>query len=151
MIVAVAAMALAGHAQMLVYGGVVASAYVVVFTWHAPIGRVRFLLLAGAVAALGFGVAAVQLLPTAELVGLGRRAATLDYAILDLGSDDPMDLNGDGVVDELDLAAWHPLMLEDDARGDLDGDGVVDEGDLQLLRARILAAAAAAKEDGTIH
>ena len=81
----------------------------------------------------------------------GETAATLDYAILDLGPDDPMDLNGDGVVDELDLAAWHPLMLEDDARGDLDGDGVVDEGDLQLLRARILAAAAAAKEDGTIH
>jgi hypothetical protein len=63
------------------------------------------------------------------------------YAIAELASADgtgPGDLDGNGVVDEDDLAAWKPLYLRGDARADLNRDGAVDGRDLELLKRRIV-------------
>jgi hypothetical protein len=43
------------------------------------------------------------------------------------------DLNGDGSVDEFDLAAMFDLLGTDESEGDFTGDGVVDGADLELL------------------
>ena len=43
------------------------------------------------------------------------------------------DLDGDGSVDEFDLAAMFDLLGTDESEGDFNGDGVVDGADLELL------------------
>ena len=43
------------------------------------------------------------------------------------------DLNGDGRVDEFDLAAMFDLLGTDESEGDFNGDGVVNGADLELL------------------
>jgi len=79
---------LAGHAQTSFYSGVALAAYGLwrlVLAPDPPGGRVRPKVLARVTggfflaALIGFGLAAVQLLPTAELQGLSQRAAGPDY------------------------------------------------------------------------
>ncbi|HYX40383.1 MAG TPA: hypothetical protein VE821_01735, partial [Pyrinomonadaceae bacterium] len=70
--------ALAGHPQIFVYTLALAAAFVVVTGWRAPFGRWRYYGLCALVCALGVGLAALQLWPTAELTNLSWRAA-LDF------------------------------------------------------------------------
>jgi Bacterial membrane protein YfhO len=72
---AVACAALAGHPQIFVYTLALAAAFVFVTGWHAPLGRWHYYGLCALVAALGIGLAALQLWPTAELTNLSWRAA----------------------------------------------------------------------------
>ena len=46
------------------------------------------------------------------------------------------DLNGDGVVNAVDLAALKSVFFTRDATADLNGDGVVNAVDLALLKAQ---------------
>ncbi len=71
---AVACGALAGHAQVLVYALFVGGAYVIMVGWTAPSGRWRYYGLSLLSVMIGVGLAAVQLLPTAELSALSSRA-----------------------------------------------------------------------------
>ena len=72
---AIAFSALAGHPQIFVYTLVTAAAFVLFTGWHATLGRWRYFGRCAGVAALGVGLAAVQLLPTSELANLSWRAA----------------------------------------------------------------------------
>src|SRR5262249_10292971 len=74
----VANSALAGHPQIFAYTMTIAAAFVLFTGWHAELGRLRYFLLSALVALLGCGLAAIQLLPTAELASLSWRAA-LDF------------------------------------------------------------------------
>ncbi|HEX8143163.1 MAG TPA: YfhO family protein [Pyrinomonadaceae bacterium] len=65
---------LAGHSQIFFYSLTLAGFYALVFGWNAPVGRVRYYLLAALAVALGLGLAAIQLIPTAELARLSLRA-----------------------------------------------------------------------------
>ena len=65
---AVAMSFLAGHSQILVYGLLVALAYVIALGWSAPAGRWRYYLTSLIIVLLGFSLAAVQIIPTAELL-----------------------------------------------------------------------------------
>lgn len=81
---AVGLLLLAGHAQTAWYGLLGAGAYALWQTgWAQPSvtwrRRARGLLLAGAGVALGVGIAAVQLLPTAGYLRHSDRAAGVDY------------------------------------------------------------------------
>ena len=70
--VAIACAALAGHPQIFAYTLVLATAFVIItgseFRW-------RYYILSAAILALGIGLAALQLIPTAELAGHSWRAA----------------------------------------------------------------------------
>jgi len=70
---------LAGHAQTAFYGGVLLAAYLIFrcsrFTFH--VSRSCSLLIVSLV--VGVGLAAVQLLPTAELLAQSQRAGGVDY------------------------------------------------------------------------
>lgn len=68
---AVALSFLGGHPQIFFYGLILSGAYAIAFAWHAPAGRWRYLGAALLVAMLGIGLAAIQLLPTAELAHQG--------------------------------------------------------------------------------
>lgn len=73
---------LAGHAQTAWYGLLLAGLLAVYETARArPAGWYRRLALAGGGAALGVGIAALQLLPTAELMGLSQRADGVDVTV----------------------------------------------------------------------
>ncbi len=72
---AIACAALAGHPQIFVYTLCLGTAFALVTGWHAPVGRWRYYGLCALVVALGAGLAALQLWPTAELAGLSWRAA----------------------------------------------------------------------------
>ena len=65
---------LAGHSQIFVYGLLVSGAYVVALGWNAPPGRWRFYFASFIMVILGIGLAAVQIIPTAELLGQSIRA-----------------------------------------------------------------------------
>ncbi|HEX8137153.1 MAG TPA: hypothetical protein VF544_06145 [Pyrinomonadaceae bacterium] len=65
---------LAGHSQIFFYSLALAGCYVLVMGWRAPVGRWRYYLLAALVVCLGLGLAAIQLIPTAELARLSLRA-----------------------------------------------------------------------------
>ncbi len=70
--------ALAGHPQIFAYTMTLAGAFVLVTGWNAPLGHFRYFAISALVAVLGGGLAAIQLLPTAELASLSWRAA-LDF------------------------------------------------------------------------
>ncbi|MEE8391282.1 MAG: YfhO family protein [Anaerolineae bacterium] len=74
---------LAGHAQIAFYGGALLAAYIVLRTLQGAGGRkqevTRNAQLVGLALALGVGLAAVQLLPTAELMLSSQRSGGVDY------------------------------------------------------------------------
>ena len=69
----------AGHPQAALYGAVAVAGYWLYRSWMQGAGWVAWLMLVGAFL-LGTGLAAVQLLPTAELVQLSNRGAGLSWA-----------------------------------------------------------------------
>ncbi|MFN2432558.1 MAG: YfhO family protein [Gemmatimonadota bacterium] len=71
---AVALSALGGSPQLFVYGMGLASAYAVLAAWRSAGDRRRYVLAASAVLGLGVGLAAVQLVPSAELASLSPRS-----------------------------------------------------------------------------
>lgn len=75
---AVACAALSGHPQIFAYSLVVSVAFALVTGWQAACGRWRYYGVCTVVIALGLGLAALQLWPTAELTRLSWRAA-LDF------------------------------------------------------------------------
>ncbi|MGH9944371.1 MAG: YfhO family protein, partial [Pyrinomonadaceae bacterium] len=75
---AVAGSLLSGHPQIPAYTLCLAAAYVLVRGRRALVGRWRFYGLSALLAVLGLGLAAIQLIPTAELAGLSLRAS-LDF------------------------------------------------------------------------
>ena len=77
--VAVAACAVAGHPQMLCYTLMAGAAYAVVVARSAVRGRRRYYRTSLMALMVGLGLAAVQLLPAAELAALSQRA-TMDFA-----------------------------------------------------------------------
>ncbi len=70
---------LAGHPQAALYGAVAVAGYWLYRSWVQGAGWVAWLMLVGALV-LGTGLAAVQLVPTAELVQLSNRGAGLSWA-----------------------------------------------------------------------
>jgi hypothetical protein len=74
----VACCALAGHPQILVYTLSLGAACALFNSRRADAGRVRYLALAGSLVLLGAGIAALQLVPSAELARLTPRAS-LDF------------------------------------------------------------------------
>jgi len=52
----------------------------------------------------------------------------------------PPDVNGDGIVDNGDIASFVGLFLNQDPGADFTGDGIVDNGDISAFVARFLAA-----------
>jgi hypothetical protein len=71
---AMASLALGGHPQILVYGTGLAALYAVAASWRAPVGTWRYLASASIILALGLGLAAIQLVPTLEMVLVSTRA-----------------------------------------------------------------------------
>ena len=71
--VAVALCFLAGHSQIFVYGLLVAGGYVLVLGWSAPAGRWRYYAASLLMVLLGIGLAAIQIVPTIELIGQSIR------------------------------------------------------------------------------
>lgn len=69
----IALTALAGHPQIFFYTLGVGVVYAGVLGWSAPIGRWKYYGLSLITATLGLSLAAIQLLPTAELASLGFR------------------------------------------------------------------------------
>jgi hypothetical protein len=80
---AIACCVLAGHLQIVAYSLLLGAAYAIFMGWSAPIGRRRFYLNSLLLLILGIGLAAIQLLPTAELATLSTRA---DYSFADFVS-----------------------------------------------------------------
>ena len=72
--VAVALCFLAGHSQIFVYGLLAAGGYVLVLGWNAPIGRWRYYAVSLLMVLVGIGLAAVQIVPTIELIRESIRA-----------------------------------------------------------------------------
>lgn len=72
---AVAFCFLAGHAQIFVFGLLMSVAYAITFGWSAMVGRRRYYLYALLLIGLGTGLAAIQIIPTAELVNHSVRRA----------------------------------------------------------------------------
>jgi hypothetical protein len=71
---AVACCILAGHFHLALYGIFVALCYAVALGWTAPIGRVRYYAISALIFVLGVGLAALQILPTAQLAKLSTRS-----------------------------------------------------------------------------
>lgn len=72
---AVACCVLAGHLQIVVYGLLLSVCYAAALGWQAPAGRKRYYLVSFVLLLLGLGLAALQIIPTAELTNLSARAA----------------------------------------------------------------------------
>lgn len=64
---------LAGQSQIFSYGMLLCVAYAVTLGWTAPVGRRRYYMYAALLLTLGIGLAAVQLIPTAELINQSVR------------------------------------------------------------------------------
>jgi hypothetical protein len=64
---------LAGHSQIFIYSMMAAFAYALVLGLRAPLGRVRYYFTSALMFTLGVGLAAVQIVPTLELVRLSQR------------------------------------------------------------------------------
>ena len=73
--VAMALSCMAGQSQIFVYGLVLSAFYLVVAGWSAPVGRWRYYSVTLAMLVAGIALSAVQLLPTAELIGQGMRVS----------------------------------------------------------------------------
>jgi hypothetical protein len=71
---AVTCSVLAGHPQISVYGIGLSLAYALVLGWSLPVGRKKYYATYIAVIVLGVTMAAIQIIPTAELTGLGFRS-----------------------------------------------------------------------------
>ncbi|BAU09728.1 hypothetical protein LEP3755_02030 [Leptolyngbya sp. NIES-3755] len=65
---------LGGHPQITLYGLVSAIAYSVVLGWTAPIGRIQYYRSALITLGLGILLSAIQVIPTAEFLGLSVRS-----------------------------------------------------------------------------
>jgi hypothetical protein len=70
---------LAGHAQTAFYGGLLLAMYVVFRVFQETGSRSRHATLVCVSVALGVGLAAIQLLPTAELMLSSQRSGGVDY------------------------------------------------------------------------
>ncbi|HEU4477878.1 MAG TPA: YfhO family protein [Pyrinomonadaceae bacterium] len=64
---------LGGHSQIFVYGLLLSVPYALTMGWSAPVGRWRYYVIATLFGILGVGIAAIQIAPTIELVGLSSR------------------------------------------------------------------------------
>jgi len=64
---------LGGQPQIFFYGLILSGAYAVALGWSAAAGRWKYYLSSFLMAALGIGLAAIQIVPTAELVTQGSR------------------------------------------------------------------------------
>ena len=71
--VAVGLCFLAGQSQIFFYGLLLSVSYAVTLGWRAPVGRRTFYLYALLLLSLGIGLAAIQIIPTAELVNQSVR------------------------------------------------------------------------------
>jgi len=60
---------LGGHTPIFTLGFGLAAAYAIVLGWTAPIGRLRYYLTCALMMVLGIGLVAIQIVPTAEIVG----------------------------------------------------------------------------------
>ena len=66
-------MFLGGQPQIFVYGMLLGTCYAIALGWNAPTGRWRYYLVVMLMLAVGIGLAAVQIIPTAELAAQGSR------------------------------------------------------------------------------
>lgn len=64
---------LGGHTPVFTFGLMMSVAYAIVLGWKAPIGRWRYYAVCTGLLLLSFGLAAVQILPTMEIVGQSVR------------------------------------------------------------------------------
>lgn len=64
---------LAGHTQIFFYSMLLGTAYAATLGWTAPVGRRRYYLHVLLLLSLGVGLAAIQIIPTAELAGYSVR------------------------------------------------------------------------------
>ena len=71
---AIALSFLGGHTPIFTLGFGLAAAYALVLGWSAPIGRLRYYLTCAVMMVLGIGLVAIQIVPTAEIVGESVRA-----------------------------------------------------------------------------
>nr|MBA3767870.1 YfhO family protein [Acidobacteriota bacterium] len=71
--IAVAFCFLAGQSQIFFYSLLLSVSYAIALGWSAPVGRRTFYLYALLLFGLGIGLAAIQLIPTAELINLSVR------------------------------------------------------------------------------
>ena len=74
---------LGGHSQIFFYGLMLSGAYALVFGWSAPKGRWRYYLASLVMVILGIGLAAMQIIPTAELIS---QSARVGYSFQDFAS-----------------------------------------------------------------
>ncbi|HEV7377671.1 MAG TPA: YfhO family protein [Pyrinomonadaceae bacterium] len=72
-VVAVTCSFLGGHTQIFFYGLLLSVGYAVIVGWSAPVGRWRYFSICSLIIILSIGLAAIQILPTAELVGQSVR------------------------------------------------------------------------------
>ena len=70
---AIACSALAGHPQILAYSLGLSIVYAMTLGWSAVVGRWRYYTLCVAILVLGLSLAAIQLVPSSELAGMGLR------------------------------------------------------------------------------
>ena len=82
-VVAVTLCFLGGHSQIFFYALILSGAYAVTLGWSAPIGRWRYYLLSLSMVVLGLSLAAIQIIPTAELLG---QSARVGYSFQDFVS-----------------------------------------------------------------
>jgi hypothetical protein len=80
---AVALCFLGGHSQIFFYGLILGGAYAVTLGWGAPIGRWRYYLVSLSMVILGLSLAAIQIIPTTELLG---QSARVGYSFQDFAS-----------------------------------------------------------------
>ena len=66
---AIALSFLGGHTPIFTLGFGLATAYAIVLGWAAPIGRWRYYAICSSLIVLGIGLVAIQIVPTAEIVG----------------------------------------------------------------------------------
>lgn len=64
---------LGGHSQMFFYGLLLSLSYAVALGWVAPVGRWRYYRLVSLIVIFGVGLAALQVIPTAELANQSVR------------------------------------------------------------------------------
>lgn len=72
-VVAVTCSFLGGHTQIFVYGLLLSVGYAIIVGWSAPVGRWRYFSICSLIIILSIGLAAIQIIPTAELVGQSVR------------------------------------------------------------------------------